>query len=106
VAFWMMAGGAGNLGSPQWSFRSGDGSGNGILYIMGASLPRAWRAIRLAAPLDEETGKAAEGSHISSSTLPQFTEFIVLRYRASVQNCSAAKYISKHLRDELAGPPL
>jgi hypothetical protein len=37
---------------------------------------------------------------------PQFTEFIVLRYRASVQNCSAAKYISKHLRDELAGPPL
>ena len=44
MAFRMMAGGAGNLGSPQWSFRSGDGSENGILYIMGASLTRAWRS--------------------------------------------------------------
>jgi hypothetical protein len=50
VAFRMMAGGAGNLGSPQWSFRSGDGSANGILYIIGATLTRAWRSDPITAP--------------------------------------------------------
>jgi hypothetical protein len=30
----MMARGSGNVGSPQWSSRAGDGSANGILYIM------------------------------------------------------------------------
>jgi len=61
VAFRMMAGGAGNLGSPQWSFRSGDGSANGILYIIGATLTRAWRSDPITAPQDEETGKTAGG---------------------------------------------
>jgi hypothetical protein len=34
AAFRMMATGSGELGAPQWSSRSVDGSANGILYIM------------------------------------------------------------------------
>ncbi len=34
MAFRMMARDSGNLGSPQRSSRSGDGSANGILYII------------------------------------------------------------------------
>jgi len=107
VAFWMMAGGAGNLGSPQWSFRSGDGSENGILYIKGTFLTRAWRSDSLGCATRRGNRKGRRGQpHRVPLLCPQFSEFIVLRYRASVQNCSAAKYISKRLRDELAGPPL
>jgi hypothetical protein len=61
VALRMMAGAAGKLGSTQWSFRSSDGSGNGILYIISASLTRAWRSYPITAPQDEGTEKTAGG---------------------------------------------
>ena len=41
VAFRMVARGSGKLGTPQWSSRSGDGSANGILYIIGATLRKS-----------------------------------------------------------------
>ena len=65
MAFRMMAGGAGNLGSPQWSFRSGDGSENGILYIMGASFTRAWRSDSLGCATRRGNRNGRQGgSHI------------------------------------------
>jgi hypothetical protein len=45
AAFGLLAMSSDDVGSPQWSSRSGDGSTNGILRIMGNALPTAWRSV-------------------------------------------------------------
>ena len=50
AAFWMMTTGSGDVGTPQWSSRSVDGSANGILYIMESILHNSVAQRPVAAP--------------------------------------------------------
>jgi hypothetical protein len=69
VTFRMMAGGSGKLDSPQWSSRSGDGSANGILYNIGATLRKSVEQRSDHCATRQELEDHGEG-HISSSVSP------------------------------------
>src|ERR1700722_4775489 len=58
AAFWMMTTGSGDVGTPQWSSRSVDGSASGILYIWKASSNPliAWRRVPWLCHQKEEAG--------------------------------------------------
>src|SRR4030088_1385692 len=69
AAFGLVTGSSDGTGPPQWSSRSGDGSPEGILFIIG-SLPEgeAQRSHGCATRIG--TGKTPGEGHISSSTSP------------------------------------
>src|SRR5450755_4933076 len=94
AAFWMMTTGSGDVGTPQWSSRSVDGSANGILYIM-ESILQERGAASLGCATNRKRRAMGREPHLFLHFFLRFADFIAFARRQSAHNCTISKYLKR-----------